>query len=39
LGLVAGPLVCASGVAVMFGVFDEAGTRQGIATVGQTVLV
>jgi hypothetical protein len=33
LGLIGGPLVCASGVAVMFGVFDQGGTGQGIATI------
>ena len=26
LGLIGGPLICASGVAVMFGVFDQGGT-------------
>ena len=33
LGLVGGPLVCASGVAVMFGVFDQGSAGQGIATI------
>jgi hypothetical protein len=33
LGLVAGPLICISGVAVMFGVDDPGGTLQGIATI------
>lgn len=33
LGLVGGPLICASGVAVMFGVLDQGGTGQGIATI------
>jgi hypothetical protein len=33
LGLVGGPLVCASGVAVMFGVFDQGGTGQSIAVI------
>ena len=33
LGLIGGPLICASGVAVMFGVFDQGGTGQGIATI------
>ena len=33
LGLVGGPLICASGVAVMFGVLDQGGTGQGVATV------
>jgi hypothetical protein len=32
LGLVGGPLVCASGIAVLFGVFDQGGAGQGIAT-------
>jgi hypothetical protein len=33
LGLVGGPLVCISGVLVMFGVFDQGGAGQGIATI------
>ena len=33
LGLVGGPLLCASGVAVLFGVLRFAGTGQGIATI------
>jgi hypothetical protein len=33
LGLVGGPLVCASGIAVLFGVFDQGGAGQGIATI------
>ncbi len=33
LGLIGGPLICISEVAVMFGVFDQGGTGQGIATV------
>jgi len=33
LGLIGGPLICASGVAVMFGVFDQGGPGQGIATI------
>jgi hypothetical protein len=33
LGLIGGPLICASGVAVMFGVFDQGGTGQSIATI------
>jgi hypothetical protein len=33
LGLVGGPLICASGIAVMFGVDDPGGTLQGIATI------
>jgi len=31
LGLIGGPLICASGIAVMFGVFDQGGTGQSIA--------
>ena len=33
LGLVGGPLICISGVAVMFGVDQPGGTLQGIATI------
>jgi hypothetical protein len=33
LGLIGGPLVCASGIAVMLGVFDRGSTGQGIATI------
>jgi hypothetical protein len=33
LGLVGGPLICASGVAVLFGVDDPGGPLQGIATI------
>ena len=32
LGLVGGPLVCASGIAAMFGVLDPGGAGQLIAT-------
>lgn len=32
LGLIGGPLVCASGIAVMFGVFEPGSVWQGIAT-------
>jgi hypothetical protein len=32
LGLVGGPLICASGIAVLFGVFEQGGTGQAIAT-------
>ena len=32
LGLIGGPLVCASGIAVMFGVFEAGSAWQGIAT-------
>ena len=37
LGLVGGPLICASGVAVMFGVFDQGGTGQGVATIPEFI--
>lgn len=33
LGLVGGPLVCLSGIAVLFDVFEYAGAGQGIATI------
>jgi hypothetical protein len=33
LGLVGGPLVCASGIAILFGVFDRGSAPQGIATI------
>jgi hypothetical protein len=33
LGLVGGPVLCLSGVAVLFGVDDQGGTLQGIATI------
>jgi hypothetical protein len=33
LGLVGGPLVCASGIAVLFGVFEAGSVWQGIATI------
>jgi Domain of unknown function (DUF4386) len=33
LGLVGGPLVCASGIAVMFGVFEQVSAAQFIATI------
>ena len=33
LGLVGGPLVCLSAVAVLFGVIDAGSTWQGIATI------
>jgi hypothetical protein len=33
LGLVGGPLICISGVAVMFGLIDQGGTAQGLATI------
>src|ERR671934_2366721 len=37
LGLIGGPLICASGTAVMFGVFDQGGTGQGIATIPEFI--
>jgi hypothetical protein len=37
LGLIGGPLVCASGVAVTFDVFDQGGTGQGIATIPEFI--
>jgi hypothetical protein len=37
LGLIGGPLICASGIAVMFGVFDQGGTAQGIATIPEFI--
>jgi uncharacterized protein DUF4386 len=33
LGLVGGPLICLSGIAVLFDVIDQGGTGQGIATI------
>lgn len=33
LGLVGGPLICLSGIAVLFDVFQQGGTGQGIATI------
>jgi uncharacterized protein DUF4386 len=36
-GLIGGPLICASGVAVMFGVFDQGGTGQSIATIPEFI--
>ena len=33
LGLVGRPLVCASGIAVLFDVFEQGGAGQGIATI------
>jgi hypothetical protein len=33
LGLVGGPLICISGMLVMFGVADQGGALQGIATI------
>jgi energy-converting hydrogenase Eha subunit A len=37
LGLIGGPLICASGVAVMFGVFDPGGTGQSLATIPEFI--
>jgi hypothetical protein len=36
LGLVGGPLLCLSGIAVLFGVFDQGGAGQGIATIPES---
>jgi hypothetical protein len=33
LGLVGGPLICASGILVLLGAFDQGGTAQAIATI------
>jgi hypothetical protein len=33
LGLIGGPLICLSGIAVLFDVFEQGGTGQGIATI------
>jgi hypothetical protein len=33
LGLVGGPLICASGIAVLFGAIDQGSVGQGIATI------
>jgi len=37
LGLIGGPLICASGILVLLGVFDEGGAGQGIATIPEFV--
>ena len=37
LGLIGGPLICASGIAVMFDVIDLSGTVQGIATIPEFI--
>jgi hypothetical protein len=37
LGLVGGPLICATGILVLLGVLDEGGTVQGIATAPEFV--
>lgn len=36
-GLIGGPLICISGVLVMFGVIDQGGTGQGIATIPEFI--
>ena len=36
-GLVGGPLICLSGILVMFGVFDQGGVGQGIATIPEFI--
>jgi uncharacterized protein DUF4386 len=33
LGLVGGPLICLSGIAVLFDIFQQGGAGQGIATI------
>jgi hypothetical protein len=33
LGLIGGPLICISGILVMFGVADQGGTLQSLATI------
>jgi hypothetical protein len=37
LGLVGGPLICASGILVLLGVIDEGGAVQGIATIPEFI--
>jgi hypothetical protein len=37
LGLIGGPLICASGVAVMFGAIDEGGIGRSIATIPEFI--
>jgi hypothetical protein len=37
LGLVGGPLLCASGTAVLFGVLEAGSVWQGIATIPEFV--
>lgn len=37
LGLIGGPLICISGILVMFGVFEQGGTGQGIATIPEFI--
>jgi hypothetical protein len=36
-GLIGGPLVCLSGIAVMFGAFDAGSAPQGIATIPEII--
>ena len=36
-GLIGGPLVCISGIAVMFGAFDASSVPQGIATIPEII--
>ena len=36
-GLIGGPLVCLSGIAVMFGAFDAGSAAQGIATIPEII--
>jgi hypothetical protein len=33
LGLIGGPLICVSGIAVLFGAIDQGSTAQGVATI------
>jgi hypothetical protein len=33
LGLIGGPLICATGIAVVLGAIDQGGSVQGIATI------
>jgi hypothetical protein len=37
LGLVGGSLICITGILVMFGVDDQGGTLQGIATIPEAL--
>jgi hypothetical protein len=36
-GLVGGPLICLSGIAVLFGLIDQGGAAQGIATIPEFI--
>jgi hypothetical protein len=38
LGLIGGPLIIASGIAVLFDVFQQGGTGQSIATIPEFLL-